>query len=330
MVCYGGVRHVRHSTVGGVRTSVKISLTVVGLVVVLAAAVTGGLMLWRPAFLFGPECTVPGDPAASGVTGSAVAPTVELTAVQLQHASTINAVGLSRGIPERGRIIAIATAYQESTLRNLPDGDRDSVGLFQQRPSQGWGTPGQIGDPIYASDKFYDALMQVPQWQTLPLTEAAQAVQYSAFPDAYARWEPRATTLVRALSGNAALQLSCRADAPAPTTGQPERPPPTGADAATPALAAVLSSANAEFGGLTVQSVSGDGRTGVASIGSAQMSPSANGRSLAAWSVAHGAGLTISEVVTAEKRWVDNEWQDAPSPLDNGTDPARVQITVGG
>ncbi len=299
------------------RTSVKISLAVAGLVVVLAAAVTGGLLLWRPAFLFGgPECTVPGDPAQT-----AVAPTVELTAVQLQYASTINAVGLSRDIPERGRIIALATAYQESTLRNLPDGDRDSVGLFQQRPSQGWGTPEQIGDPIYASGKFYDALVEVPQWPSLPLTQAAQAVQYSGFPNAYARWEPRATTLVRALSGDGPLQLTCRADATAPTTEQPARPRQAGA---TAALANVLSAANAEYGDVVVQSVSADGRTGTASVTSAELEPVAAGRSLAAWSVAHGAGFWVTEVVTADQRWVDQQWRDGAV----GGDPAQVRITV--
>ncbi len=304
------------------RTPVKISLAVIGLVAVLAAAVVGGLLLWRPGFLVGPECTVPGDPAAAAVT-----PTVELTAVQLQHASTINAVGLSRDIPERGRIIAIATAYQESTLRNLPDGDRDSVGLFQQRPSQGWGTPDQIGDPVYASNKFYDALVEVPRWQDLPLTEAAQAVQYSGFPNAYARWEPRATTLVRALSGGDPLQLSCRDDAEGPTMDHPQRPLPAGADGATPALQTVLSSAGTEFGGLTVQSVSGDGRTAAASIDPAGMPPDDAGRTLAAWAVAHSAGLAITEVVTAAQRWVDHEWRS-----DTGTagGPAQVQITVEG
>ena len=303
------------------RTPVKISLAVVGLVAVLAAAVTAGVLLLRPAFLFGPECTVPGDAAAA-----ATSPDVELTATQLQHASTINAVGLSRGVPDRGRVIAIATAYQESTLRNLPNGDRDSVGLFQQRPSQGWGTAQQIGDPVYASNKFYDALLEVPDWQKLPLTKAAQAVQYSAFPDAYAQWEPRATTLVRALSGDSTLQLSCRADASAPTADHPKRPPPAGADKATPALAAVLSSADAEFGGLTVGSVSADGRTGTASLTATELAPTAAGRSLAAWAVAHSAGLGVNEVATAEQRWVDHEWQTAAKAIDAG----QVQITTAG
>ena len=159
---------------------------------------------------------MPGDSGNAAST-----PTVELTVVQLQHASTINAVGLSRSVPERGRIIAVATAYQESSLRNRPNGDRDSVGLFQQRPSQGWGTADQIQDPIYASGKFYDALLEVQDWQDMSLTDAAQAVQYSAYPDAYAKWEPQATTLVHALSGGP-LQLNCSAGAR--DAHRPDRP----------------------------------------------------------------------------------------------------------
>ena len=194
---------------------------------------------------------MPGDPA-----NPAVSPTVELTVVQLQHASTINAVGLARAIPERGRIIAVATAYQESSLRNRPNGDRDSVGLFQQRPSQGWGTVEQIMDPVYASGKFYDALLEVQDWQDMPLTEAAQAVQYSGFPDAYAKWEPQATTLVRGLSGGEELTLNCAAGARQPTSEIPARPAPAGSDNATPELTAALAAAQAELGGLTI-----DGRS---------------------------------------------------------------------
>ena len=239
------------------RTSVKISLAIVGLVVVLVAAVAAGLFLWRSNFVSGPECTVPGDPA-----NPAGSPTVELTVVQLQHASTINAVGLARAIPERGRIIAVATAYQESSLRNRPNGDRDSVGLFQQRPSQGWGTVEQIMDPVYAAGKFYDALLEVQDWQDMSLTDAAQAVQYSGFPDAYAKWEPQATTLVRGLSGGAELTLNCAAGARQPTSEIPARPAPAGSDNAAPELTAALAAAQAELGGLTVDSVADDGLIG--------------------------------------------------------------------
>ena len=102
---------------------------------------------------------------------------------------------MRRALPQRAVIVALATALQESKLRNLNYGDSDSLGLFQQRPSQGWGTPTQIMTPTYAAGKFYDALLKVPNWQAIPLTQAADAVQHSAFPDAYRDWEPRATAL---------------------------------------------------------------------------------------------------------------------------------------
>jgi murein DD-endopeptidase MepM/ murein hydrolase activator NlpD len=100
------------------------------------------------------------------------------------------------GVPTRGLIIAVAVAIQESSLRNRTDGPDDSLGLFQQRPSQGWGTREQLMDPVYAAKRFYTALLAVAGWQQMPLTVAGQAVQRSAYPDAYAQWEPDATMLV--------------------------------------------------------------------------------------------------------------------------------------
>ena len=123
------------------------------------------------------------------------------TAQQIANATTIYQVSVTLGLPMYAAQIAIATALQESSLYNLNYGDRDSLGLFQQRPSQGWGTPAQIMDPVYASTKFYDALVKVPNWQAIPLTQAAQAVQRSAFPDAYAQHSFQAGYLVSSVSG---------------------------------------------------------------------------------------------------------------------------------
>jgi hypothetical protein len=301
-----------------VRKSVKVTLTVVGLLLLLGVAVTAGVMLLRPSAVAGPECTVP-TAAANAST-----PTVELTVVQLQHASTINAVGLSRSIPERGRIIAVATAYQESNLRNRPNGDRDSLGLFQQRPSQGWGTAEQIQDPIYASNKFYDALLEVPDWPDMSLTDAAQAVQYSAYPNAYAKWEPQATTLVQALSGGP-LELNCAAGARMPTAGSPDRPAPAGTDDATPELTVALAAAQAELGGVTVTGISDDGRTGTVEIALPGLGAGSAGRALAAWAVAHSIGLQVNQVSVQALTWVDHSWESA-DPI---ADPAQVLITVG-
>ena len=106
-----------------------------------------------------------------------------------------------KGAPPRAWLVALATAKQESDLRNIPYGDRDSLGLFQQRPSQGWGTPAQVLDPVYSTTIFLDRLLQVPSWDRLPVTVAAQTVQRSAFPDAYAKWEGLAADLVAQLAG---------------------------------------------------------------------------------------------------------------------------------
>ncbi|MEU4147374.1 C40 family peptidase [Streptomyces parvulus] len=124
---------------------------------------------------------------------------LDLPAEQVPNAQTIVAAGLSLDVPKKGQIIALATAMQESRLRNLNYGDRDSLGLFQQRPSQGWGSAEQIRDPTYASEQFYKHLLKVNGWQQMTVTQAAQAVQRSGLPDAYAQWEDLATALQSAL-----------------------------------------------------------------------------------------------------------------------------------
>jgi hypothetical protein len=128
---------------------------------------------------------------------------------QVTNATTIVAVGAGMHVPPYGWVIAIATAIQESGLRNIDYGDRDSLGLFQQRPSQGWGTPAQIMDPTYAAAAFYRTLLAIPGWQQLPLTVAAQRVQVSAFPDAYAAHETEARQLVDTIAAHLGLSVGC-------------------------------------------------------------------------------------------------------------------------
>ncbi|MBL7253326.1 peptidase M23 [Paractinoplanes lichenicola] len=119
---------------------------------------------------------------------------------QVANARLIVTVGHDRRVPGAAQVIAVATAIQESSLRNLKGGDRDSIGLFQQRPSQGWGTPKQLSDPAYQTNKFYDKLLRIDGWQKMRVTEAAQAVQISAFPEAYQKHVPAATSLVGSFS----------------------------------------------------------------------------------------------------------------------------------
>jgi hypothetical protein len=132
-----------------------------------------------------------------------------LTPTQAANAATIAAVGRREGLPDHAVTIALATALQESKLANLSYGDRDSVGLFQQRPSMGWGTPQQLQDPVYAAHAFYARLTKVHGWQTASVTDAAQAVQRSGAPYAYADWESEARALARALTGEAPAGFTC-------------------------------------------------------------------------------------------------------------------------
>ncbi|MFG2054717.1 hypothetical protein ACGFI9_11870 [Micromonospora sp. NPDC048930] len=141
-------------------------------------------------------------------------PVAGLDQRQMDNAKVIVDVGRAMKMPRPALVIAVATAMQESNLYNLASdvlpesfdyphqgsgSDHDSIGLFQQRPSSGWGTIAQIMRPSYAAQAFFSALNEVPGWQDMSLTQAAQAVQVSAFPDAYAQHEDRATTVVAAL-----------------------------------------------------------------------------------------------------------------------------------
>ncbi|MEU9742554.1 C40 family peptidase [Micromonospora chersina] len=136
-------------------------------------------------------------------------------AEQLESAATIIDVGVAKGVPRWGWVIAVATAMQESGLRNLPhlgdNNDHDSIGVFQQRPSQGWGSLAQLSKPAYQAGRFFDKLLTVPGWESMPLTQAAQAVQASAFPDAYATWTDDAVHLVEQLTN---APTDCATDAP--------------------------------------------------------------------------------------------------------------------
>ncbi|GAA2382551.1 hypothetical protein Cme02nite_53820 [Catellatospora methionotrophica] len=127
------------------------------------------------------------------------------TAEQKRNAEVIIETGQKMGLPPRAWVIAVATAAQESTLRNLghlgDHNDHDSLGLFQQRPSAGWGTPDEITDPVYSSKAFYTGLKNVEGYDRMALTDAAQTVQVSAFPDHYAKWEKLAADLVLAKYG---------------------------------------------------------------------------------------------------------------------------------
>jgi hypothetical protein len=150
--------------------------------------------------LFSPSCTA----TASG--GS-----VTLSPEQVANAALIAAISDKRGLPPRAASIAITTAIQESKLRNLNYGDRDSVGLFQQRPSMKvWGTREQILDPVHSTNGFYDALVKIEGYESMVITEVAQKVQKSAYPDAYADHEQEGRILASTLRGQSPAGFVCQ------------------------------------------------------------------------------------------------------------------------
>jgi hypothetical protein len=168
------------------------------------AVVAAGIVTWR---LVGD--TVAPLLRADSCTATVQGRTVELAPAQAENAALISAIAVRRGMPARAATIAIATAYQESKLVNIDYGDRDSLGLFQQRPSQGWGTRRQVLDPEYSINAFYDALEKVDEYASMEITVAAQEVQRSAYPEAYADHEADARVLASALTGESWRAFHC-------------------------------------------------------------------------------------------------------------------------
>ena len=139
---------------------------------------------------------------------------VILTDTQARNATLISAIAVRRGMPAHAATIGLAAALTESKLYNLRGGDRDSLGLFQQRPSQGWGTPQEILDPAHATNAFYDALERVPAYADLRVTVAAQRVQRSGYPSAYAVYEDDARALASAMTGYSPAAFWCHQATP--------------------------------------------------------------------------------------------------------------------
>jgi hypothetical protein len=238
------------------------------------------------------RCTVAIDGASS-----------TLTAEQADNAALIAATALLRGLPAHAVTVALATALQESDLRNLDYGDRDSLGLFQQRPSQGWGSAEQIQDPRFAANAFYDHLEDVSDWEALPITEAAQAVQHSGHPLGYADHEADARLWARALTGEVPFgALSCSL-----SSGK-----------ADPAAAQTFARrASHDFGPQIVVTVAAPA-DGTAAVEITSSDPSLLDAA-ATWSVAVASAWPISDVTLCDRRWVRSgaTWQQG-DPIASG------------
>jgi hypothetical protein len=228
--------------------------------------------------------------AASVAVGCRVSGSAETYALdqdQAANAATITAVAEREGLPAHAVTVALTAALQESNLHNLEYGDRDSLGLFQQRPSQGWGTPTQLMQPTYAARAFYRALQKVPNWESLPITDAAQKVQRSAAPDEYTKWEDTAQDFAAVLTGQVPVGLACHYR-------------PVATDAPPPSYASTLRA-----------------EAGVSSSG-ANLSDQRSW-AVAAWLIGHADEYRISSVALRGQKWTaaSGKWQpDAKAGAD--------------
>ncbi|MEV6346605.1 hypothetical protein [Actinoplanes sp. NPDC051851] len=267
-------------------------LIAVGSVVYVLHKNPDGIKLPR----IGAECTVRADGE------------VTLDSVQMANAATIAAVGIRKEMPEQAVVVALATALQESKLENLENGDRDSVGLFQQRPSQGWGSADEIQDPRYAANKFYNALKKVDGWEDMRVTDAAQEVQRSAYPNAYEKWADESRVLTRALLGKATGAVACT------VSGTPVL---RGAAAA----AALLEGLKADWG----RKLTTDSRSGGLTVA---VTSTSVGWRYAHWLVSHASATGLERVRFGDMEWhaPDGKWQQVTE--ESGADGRHVVAEV--
>lgn len=246
------------------------------MVVVGVLAVVGAAVVWflDRNVVHTPQCTVAGV-VPNGPSSFTLSPD------QADNAATIAAVGQQLGLPDHAVTIALAAAMQESKLSNLTGGDRDSAGLFQQRPSQGWGTYAQVTDPVHASIAFYDQLRKQSGWEQMSVTDAAQSVQHSAAPDAYADWESEARAVAVALTGQSPAALTCQNL----SVGTPQ--------------ASLASMADSQWGTTSV--------TGA--------HPADRGWAMSLWLVAHAQILGVDQVSFAGRTWTaaSGDWSSSGS-----------------
>jgi hypothetical protein len=251
------------------------------LVLLLAVVVlAGGVYV---AFRHVPD--ILGETGCTAGTGRAA---VALDPQQAQIAATIAGVAHHHGLPPRALTVAYATAMQETHLHDPDYGDRDSVGVFQQRPSEGWGPASKLINPVYASTRFFRALAQVPGYQQMPVYKAAQAVQHSADGYAYAQYQTLAAHLTTAFTGAAPRAVWCW---PAGQAGQA-----AGKAQLTPARRAIVRA----FGPLSASRSAAPGDAPSLLVQAPQASL---GWSVAAWLVTHAGQYRLHEVRFAGFRW---------------------------
>ncbi|RPF22501.1 hypothetical protein [Myceligenerans xiligouense] len=234
-----------------------------------------------------------------------------LSPAQADNAALVAETAVRRGLPARAATIGLATALQESKLINITYGDRDSLGLFQQRPSQGWGSEDEILDPVYSTNAFYDGLVQIDGYEDMEITDAAQAVQRSAYPEAYARHEVRSRAWASSLTGHSPASLTCEI---APVEEDARL-------AVAPALDVVVGRLGRDLGlGPSGTTPSGTAAVEVDATPLAPGEAARGGWAAAHWAVATAAETNVVEVRVADRVWTREsaEWSEAAESLPAG------------
>jgi hypothetical protein len=274
-----------------------------------------------------------GSPAHAGTcTATGLGTSHRYTTERTANAALISAVAVDRGLPPRAASIALATAYQESRLQNIDYGDRDSVGLFQQRPSQGWGSVEEIMDPIFATNAFYDVLITIDGYESGDINDIAQRVQRSGHPEAYRDHETEGRLYASALTGMSPANLDCVLE-PVGAASSPEavrselarqfpRLTEAGALTANLADAAALAPQRPEDAGATALVIDPDG-------------DEARGWAVANWAVARAADDGIVQVSYQGRVWdrAASASADTDAPVwgqVEGGEAERVVVLVSG
>lgn len=294
-----------------------------------------------------PPTVTGGDCRLVAASGAPIDIPIDLDREQLTNASIVVSTAEALGLPADASVVGLATALQESGLRVLTqaESDSDSAGIFQQRPSQGWGSVEQVMDPVYAAQAFFEHLTQVSGWQDLPVTVAAQTVQRSAYPDAYAKWQTTAEALASALLNQPGVaQVSCQAEAPAvPASATPGDWPPEqmGADGLTARTRYVRDLIESGFGetnmggwcpgGCTTGHVAGsDHYTGhaidVMILPYTDPARVAAGERICAWLVANARQLAIKYVIYRAQIWTPEEGWHTYSHPTGSSDPTMLHM----
>lgn len=272
------------------------------LVLAFVLLVAGGVgaFVWLRQGLSAP---VPGQQRCVATAGGQ---SVVLDLDQAHFASIVVGLSVRRALAPRAASIAMATVYQETGIRNLDYGDRDSVGLFQQRPSQGWGPASQLMDPYYATGKFYDALVKIKGWEAGDITEVAQKIQRSGYPEAYRDHEADARVLASTLTGRSPGGLSCLEREQSPGRAGP-----------------MITALQRTFGPVS--------DTSAAAVTTIKAKNPTLAWAYAHFAVANAKAYGVTQVVVGDRRWQVDGLNLAPwLPRDPALAPTRVEITVRG